>query len=279
MTQYKKFLQGLYISASSFSILWKYKKLILYLGLPIITKSIMALIVYNLSVDPASFKMPFFTKEPILLLMKIAGSQNWISFATLFFINVTFLIIITIATIALTSHTDKIIQHKEISIKKVFSTVRKEKIKKAIIWSLIVFIPIVIKNYAHTIAFLNKKTISWIPIVVFVAWSLATAFVIQVIALENVSIIDAIKKSISTIKGIFTDYLGAIFWLGFITLFSLMPLVLLERYLIPRFKSQILVITAYIMIMIISCIIPTAYTISKTILYRYFKNMNLGTRP
>ncbi len=181
--------------------------------------------------------------------------------------------IITIESIALTDHTDKISQDEEISIKKTFSELSRDKIKRAIIWALVVFIPIIIKNYTHKIAFLNKRTISWLPILIFMAWSLATAFVVQVIALESFSIIKSIKKSISTIKIIFVDYLGALFWLGLVTLFSLIPLVLLERYIIPNFKSQIVSIILYTMITIISCIIPTAYIISKTILYRQFKDM------
>jgi len=254
---------GLYTASNSFNLLWKNKKLILYLGIPIFAKSILDIIIYNLHAAPSSFKTPFLHQASITFLIKLAESYNWIGYVALAMINVIFLLILTIASVALTDHTYKIIK----KVKKGFRETLTEsmhKFKIAILWAIITFIPISI-NFLATNMLPDAVIVRLLIVTLFVTWSAITVFVIQAITIKNLSIIPSIKKSFFTMKHMIIEFLGAILWIGLVGLIILLPTLILES--IKIYYVQTALIFSYILMTILSCLIPTVYTITKTLLF------------
>jgi len=263
MKVFQKFKNGLDIGSNSFQLLWKNKKLIIYLGIPVFIKSIIDLITYNLYIDPTALKIPLFQKKPVLMLIKMTESYSWGKYILLQSISFLCLILLLLGSILLTCHVSKIIQNSIISIKETVKACRT-KIPRAILWAIIVFIPLLLQNYSN-----NKA--HYLVILAFSIWSILTAFVIQALSLDNTTIIQALKKSVLTVRSLFTQYIGAIFWIGLVTVLSITPFLILDKYIYLKYNSQILSILSYSVATLVSCIIPTAYTIAKTLLYTRYK--------
>lgn len=264
MEIFRAFKDGLYIASNSFETLWKHKKLILYLGIPIVIKSILDLIIYNLNVDPTGLKIPLLQKEPILVLIHIAETYSWGRYILLQSINFIFLAILILENIVLTYHTNKISHDKTSGIRKSFIACY-HKIPRAISWAIITFIPLLFHNPVKN----NIGNI--IGIIIFLAWSILTTFVIQAITIDNMGIIKSVIRSILTITSLFIQYMGALFWIGLIIILSVTPFVILDTYVYPIYNFQFIVILSYTVATILSCVVPTTYTIAKTLLYQRYK--------
>jgi len=263
MVIFDRFKNGLYTASNSFNLLWKNKKLILYLGIPIFAKSILDIIIYNLNAAPEGFKVPFLHQSSIVFLVKITESYSWTGYLALTIINLIFLSILTIESVALTDHTYKIMKNKKIGFRQTFIECAN-KFKTAIVWAIVTFIPISI-NFVATNIFSNIFIIRWLIVTLFITWSAITVFVIQAITIENLDLLKSIKKSFFTMKNIVIEFLGAIFWIGLIGLLTLLPFLILESLKIQY--VQTVLIFSYIIMLTLSCIIPTVYTITKTLLF------------
>jgi len=258
------FKNGLYLASNSFNILWRHKKLIIYLGIPIVIKSILDLLIYNLYVDPSSIKAPLLQKEPILLLIKIAETYGWGRYIMVQLINFIFLLIFIFESMVLTIHVNDIYLGKPTGVRKSFVTCGHH-ISKAITWTTIVFFPLLLQGYV------KRPLPNLLALLFFLLWSLLTAFVIQAITIDKANIISSIKKSIIALRLIFVEYIGTLFWIGLIALLSATPFLLVDKFIYPMYPFQLITILSYTFATILSCVIPTTYIISKTLLYQHYK--------
>jgi len=260
-----KFKNGLNIAYSSFGILWEHKKLLIYLGIPILTGTLVEILAYNLQAGACCVGVSLSQKDAIARILRTASSYNWLHYMNVIFLYFLYLAILTFENLALTYHTWKIKNQKPASIRTTFKACFP-KLKKALLWTSCILIPIV--TFYILNAYIQKTPSVFLQFfytstlfTVFASWSLITAFVIQIIALENEGIIDAMHKSLSTIKQTFFEYLGALFWIALISALSAIPFIILEKYLHNIYLISIpLVLITY-------CFITSAYTVSKTLLY------------
>ena len=260
-----KFKNGLNIAYSSFGILWENKKLLIYLGIPILAGALVETLAYNLQVGACCVGVSLSQKDAIARILRIASSYNWLRYINIILLYFLYLAILTFENIALTYHTRKIKKQEPVSIRKTFAACFP-KLKIALLWTSCILIPIVTFYILNT--HIQKTSSVFLQFfyasalfAVFASWSLITAFVVQIIALENMEIIDAIRKSFYTIKQIFFEYLGALFWIALISALSAIPYIILAEYLHNIYLISIpLVLATY-------CFITSAYTVSKALLY------------
>jgi len=270
---FAKFKNGLNIAYSSFALLWENKKLLIYLGIPILAGALVEILAYNLQTSACCLGVSFSQKDTIARILKSAGSYNWFRYLNVIVLYFLYLAALTFENMVLTYHTWKIKQQEPISIRRAFAACFP-KLKMALIWATCILIPIVtfyvlndhIQKASSVFLQLFYTTVLFS---IFASWSLVTAFVIQIITLENLGIVDAIKKSFSMIQRTFFEYLGALFWISLITGLCAIPFLILERYLHTIYLVSIpLVLITY-------CFITSAYTVSKTLLYVHDKSKHL----
>lgn len=269
MTIIQKFKKGLSISSKSFSLIWNHKKLLVYLGIPVLLGTLAEILAYNIQPDSASICACFSQKDAIARILRLGTSHSFFHYILIIFVSFFYLAIVTFQSIALTNHTYTICKKEKKGIKEIIKSCIP-KIKTAIIWTIFTLIPIVTFHMINAQIEKNNSIFSQlfyaiIIFAIFTIWSLITAFVIQTITIENANIKLAIKKSISAIKKLFFQYLGVIFWIGLIALLSATPFLILERFI------NTIYILSIPLILIIYCVISSAYVISKTLLYLEFK--------
>jgi len=267
VSTYNKFKKGLLIAASSFNLIWKNKKLLVYLGIPLIFYVVLEILIFNISSTSACF---FSQKNLILKIFKITGPHKLISYVKVIIATLIYLATINFGYIALTYHTTMLAhQKKKISIREVILAALAH-IKPALIWTLLLIIPTVIfyvinaYNQNISSSFVQLIYIMFI-LALLAAWSLVTSFVIQAITVDNLDIIASIKKSIYVIKQSLVEFFGTVFWLGLISTLSATPFMLLEKY------ANIFYIITIPLVLLIYCTMTSAYTVAKTLLYLDFK--------
>jgi len=276
---YKKFRHGLNIATKSFNILSKNKKLLLYFGIPLLIFAIIETLVYNIQkcsisgcISPLLQDLP---ENISIILKKFGASSSWFKFTGIILVYLTHIATITIAKMAITFHTNKIQKYDHLNFK-CASSLFFTKIKTGLIWTACLLLPIA------TFTIISSSCQKDMPpfmhllyaTVIFsisAAWSLITAFVIQAITIEDLGIFLAVKRSIFTIRAIFFEYLGAMFWVALIGGISSLPFIFLDQF-INRAAYNYITIA---IILIIYCIITSAYEVSKTLLFNNFKQKNL----
>lgn len=276
---YIKFKNGLDIASKSFNILLKNKKLLLYFGLPLIIFAIIETLTYNIQkcsisgcITPLLQDLP---DNIEIILKKFGTSTSWLKFTSIIFVYLTHITTITIAKMAITFHTNNIQKNNNLDFNCALSLF-KQKIKSGIMWTTFILLPIA--TFTIISSYSQKDTTPFIHLfyttIIFsisIAWSLVTAFVIQAITIEDLSIFMSIKKSILTIRAIFFEYLGAMFWVALIGGISSLPFIFLDQFINKATYNYITII----IILVIYCIITSAYEVSKTLLYNNFKQRNL----
>jgi len=274
MSIIQRFKNGLYTASKSFNLVMNNKKLLLYLGVPILAGSLIEILAYNTSMGRLSLGMSFSPKETIVRLLKGTATQNWFLFISILGIYFLYLAIVTFQSIALTHHTTILSKGANIGL---FKNIKActPKLKKSLVWSTFVLIPIItfymLKTYMYTLdKGILQSSYLFIIFFLFVSWSLITSYVIQVTTIEEVSILQAIKISFYAIKKTLFEYLGNMFWLCLIAFLSIIPFIILEQY----------IKTVYYLpaILLLSCFISTTYTISKTLLYQHFKKQEIKNK-
>jgi len=266
-----KLNKGLSIASKSFSLLWKNKKLLIYLGFPILAGVLIEILAYNIHIDISSFGISLSHKNIITRTLKMTNSYNWMNYISIIFIYFIYLFIVTFENIALTNHTSIIAQKNKIRILQVLQK-SLCKIKIAFVWSVFVLIPIttfyIINMYIQKIELpIFRILFTLTTFILFATWSIVTSFMIPIITFEKINIFKSIKQSTNIIKSIPFEYLGNIFWISLIALLSATPFILLEKQIKTTYIISIPAI------LLISCIISTAHTISKTLLYKKFKQI------
>jgi len=268
---FRRFKDGLYAASNSFMLLWKNKQLIVYLGLPITIYSIIEIMAYNVYFKDSGIRFLNLYQKTINNILEVLANFGWGHYLGIILI---YLLIFTLANIALIYHTANILNYSQISIGKCIKLCYT-KVKQAIIWAVIVLIPVIL-FYAFQNSIIEietkylKVTYGIIILTFFLTWSLITTFVIPVIALDNLNLWQSIKKSVHVITYVLIEYIGGIFWIGLISLISAIPFIILERYIKPTACISIILIFSYTAIILFSCIISTTHTILKTLLLKYY---------
>ena len=266
MKIYNKFKKGLLTAASSFSLIWKHKKLLVYLGIPIFAHVIIEILTYNITFNSSCF----FSQENIISCIFTATEPcKLLFYAKILLASFAYLAIMNFGYIALSYHTAMIHKKKTVGIKNTI-TRTFSSIKPILIWTALLLVPTILFYGMNTYnvkvqsSFIQLLYISFIS-AFFAAWSLVTSFVIQAIAIDHFGVIESIKKSIYIIKQILLEFVGTVFWLGLIGTLSIMPFVLLQKY------ANALYLIVIPLALLIYCTITSAYTVAKTLLYLDFK--------
>lgn len=124
----------------------------------------------------------------------------------------------------------------------------------------------------------NEKVASFISGIFGMLWSVATFFVVPVLAYENVGVFQAISRSTSLLKNTWGERIGATFafsiigWI--ISLAICLPLFLLFGAMIGLTACFVILIAV---ILTVSCVISTAETIFTAAAYHYAVGAPLGS--
>ncbi len=257
----KQFQAGMTIGLKSFGLLWKHKKLIVYIGVPIIIGITLELIVYNLF---------FFTPTNSAIFMRgimvnIWSTFGWTKHLGLLITQMIKFFVIIFAVAALTHHTSQLLHRRVTSIKKSINACLP-KLKQIIVWAALSTFFFLIINQIDSIVTTSKElTLSLIATCIGITlramWSLSTLFVIPIIVLSTKPLIPSIKKSVSITKNLFSYYCGALTWLGIIGILSYTP------FLLFKTQSVLAQTSVYALLALVRCILSTTHTIIKTKLY------------
>jgi len=261
----KRFKLGLDVGLVSFGLLWKNKKLSIYIGTPILIGILIELITFNIfHFAPAGATI--FLHGIMARIWESFGWSRYIGLLLTEFVKQSATIF---ASVALTYHVVKIIKRSKASIRRSI-ILSFAKIKPIVTWSAISTISFFFIHSFDRVTFASVgtpgylSTILW-SITIRVTWSLATLFVITRIALEEYPLKKIVIDSPTTTKKMFPEYLGAILWVALIGALAFLPFVLFQV------KNQLVLTLSYVVITLIGITLSTVHTILKTILYRQYK--------
>lgn len=259
-----RFKTGLNIGIKGFSLLWDNKKLLIYLGTPMLIGITIELITYLLShLAP--------TESNIVMrgiMVQLFESFGWSKNIGLFFTQIIKLSVTVCAASALIYHVNKITKQQPTNIKESIWSVWP-KIKIISLWSALSTAAFLFINYFDDITLASQGTPCLINAIIFsivirIIWSLVTLFVVQTIVFEQHSLVNIIKQSWEITKKMFPEYLGAIFWLGLISILAFLP------FGIIKIKSQFVIVISYIAITLLLIAIASVHTMIKTLLYQRY---------
>lgn len=262
----KRFKVGLNIGLQSFGLLQKHKKLIFYLGAPVILGITFELIVYNLfSYSPSSAAM--FAKG---IMVRFWESFGWTKHLGLFLTQLIKLFVIIFFSVALTNHIRQITKHRQdITIKQSINFAFT-KLRMIIIWALASTIFFVLFNQIDTFMNTAPGTPCYLLALIVnlfarTAWSISTIFLVPIITLQQLNLYKSIVHSIEVTKKCFVEYLGAIAWILIIALLGFAP------FLLIQFEGQLFQTVMYALLALLGCVLSTAHSILKTDLYLKYK--------
>jgi len=256
---------GLNIGAESFGLLWRHKKLIIYLGAPILLGITFELIAYNLF-----FYSPLSSALFVRGLMTTLWSTfGWTQQAGLLLTNMIRIFVTVYASVMLAYHTSRILQGKPAGIKASFAAcmpIYKKVLAWAAIATVAFFIIDKIDYLVGPSACAGCKCLgATASLLVRGFWALFTVFVIPALALETYPLKKIILNSPRVLFAVFFRYLGAIFWIGLVGLLAFTPFLLLFP------KTPFFLTLVYIALAPISFTLSTVHTIVKTRLYVAYK--------
>jgi len=272
----KRFYAGMNLASDSFLLLWNNKKLLLYL---------LGLVGIYFLVQTVLSNMPLLgiPGDELSLIVTLQGlhytifelSRWFYSFAILL-ATFFYAFLLTFFNVALIKHTAAILHGAtSVSVRKMLRESASEW-KKILFWALIFTI---ISYGLHTIAYsagflsYGLSSIS-LSIVSFIAllWLLATYVVLPLIALQKYNVFAAIIRSMTIVRAIFVELLGAQFWIFLVLVLCFAPLMILMQIfgdkgilgLIHIFVSWILILLGYVIL--------TVQMILKVLLYEKGKD-------
>jgi len=262
MNAIKQFKNGLDVGLFSFGILWKHKKLILYLSVPKIVGMLFELTKHNLFfVSPIRTTL-FLRSMMSRFFYTFDGMQD----VVILLLEMTTILITIFATVALTIHTFALLKKRKTGIKKSLKEAGK-KIKPILLWTLIstaVYflidkLDILAYPYAgascrHNLFFASTGILARL------AWAIAFLFVITLIAVEDKPLAKLVQKSFSLLRKLVWNYLGAMTWVVLIAALGIGPLWFFSKQLAGYG-------IIYITMAIIMFITATVPVIAKTVLY------------
>lgn len=265
-----KLKTGLYLASHSFALLWHHKVLFVYF---IINVGI--LILMNVLTAPYS---------NIMLLFRISGFNlyswefiPWIRFFSHALLNFLLILTSSILSVSLINHVHALI-HRDyaINIKQCIKNALS-KIIIILIWTLISTIivigleqctaNIVVGTMASKFIIALITLLSWF-------WALLTLLVLPVIALEKITILQALLKSKDIVQQVILEIIGGELWIGLIAILSFFPFLILQilisTFILPRLVILFLAPIIATGMILLNSIFSTVHTIFKTILYHYY---------
>jgi len=265
MNLIQRFKHGLDVGLRSFGLLQEHKKLLFYLGTPIILGIIIELVALNLSPHFIS-STGLFTQG---IMVKFWETFGWTKHLGLFLTEMIKLFVIIFFSVSLTDHVIRIMKHETSSIKNSIH-VAFSKLRLIALWALASTLFFVLVNQIDTIMNTTKETPSYILALIVslisrITWSLATIFIIPIITLKTLSTVKTIRTSIDTTKKCLIEYLGAIAWIVLIWLLGFAP------FLLFQFQGKLFQTVMYAALALLGCIISTTHSILKTDLYLKYK--------
>lgn len=239
---------GLYIAASSFSMLYQHPILLIYNAIPTLIFALFATASCNLNFNQDLFNL---SMNPI--------TNPYGSFMAYMALFLSFLGIVSRAyfDVALIKHTQSILKNQQTTIKHVLKSAFAQ-LPLILQWSLLIT-AITIVLYSLLLLPLHIEIISVLTIILSLAWSLGNFFMLPIIALEGKPIIEDFKISLQLIKKAALEVCGGMFW---VVLLSLMVNVL-TSYPLPEMLSMISMVIALAM----NILFAAATLIFKTKVY------------
>lgn len=222
----ERFMVGLYLSSSSFWLLWLHKKLLVYLSFLLVVFYFVPLIFHNST---------FF---------KLAANESLsynVAFELGFF---AYIFLLNFLLIALIKHTMAIIHgNGSISVRAVVKDTASLW-PQIFGWSLLFSIVLCLIRGMLLWSARFSSILAWVinfkALVLFVAWMLLTFLVLPVIAVEKKGVIGAIKKSFKLVCHVYVEMIAAICWIGIIGGLGLMVIVMLMHVMGNQYMGFIL---------------------------------------
>lgn len=277
MTISERFWTGLYLASNSFAFLWQHPELFVYLG--------SAAFVYFVA-QFFSYNMPIvgFAGDEVTMFIGMQGWQyslieftHWIYQGIFFIGTYIYVFIITFLHVCLIRHTLAILYDDPDRAHVLVVLARsKQALWRVAGWSLIFTIVSLLLRIIAVSTYGARVTFSAgliLVMMLLVGWSLATFFVLPILAVHQVSIWKAMKTSLTIVRNIFWQIIGAEAWMGIIIIICFVPISIISRALGLNTTSFGLFILSGVLTMatvLISYIILSAHTVLKTKLYYYF---------
>ncbi len=232
MTLYNRLVDGTNLVAESFLLLWQRKSLIAYTAIP------MALLFGLQLLTQLIFPAATAEKLEVLfdidtLATRLLDSFSIVHYSAAFIINFLNITLLSFFYAALVYHVVHILQHKETTMRTTLQATYA-KLRQIVEWSLISAVitmllqlpsiagasfSIILQGQASTSLSLLIP-VAAILVIVSIAWSLLTLFVVPLIAVENINLLAAINLSIKLIRAAFIEVVGGIFWIGVVMVIS-----------------------------------------------------------
>jgi hypothetical protein len=214
---------GLTIASDSFLTIWEHKKLLVYLLVPLLLNLVFGI---------------YSAYDFVYALMSRGASSD-------FFIVVKAMskaIIADLGIACVAVHTFSILEHQTSSIRATLNTVA-QRAPIIATWSLIagtfIYLSLgalhMLNVFLHdagwcmtieTIGYeFNPATI--LQIVLGVLWIVTVFFMLQILALEKLSLIESFKRSLMLSRAIILEVMGGEFWIGLIWFLSILPFMII----------------------------------------------------
>lgn len=262
MVALKRIQQGLNIASSSFLTIWEHKTLLLYLLIPV----------------ALNFIFPVYSAYNFIYTLISRGAP------TDFFIVLKAMskaIIADLGIACISIHTFMLLERQAPSMRDVLSAITP-RIPILASWSLItgtvIYLALSMLDVVSR-AFENMPWIAYgitgIQIMLGIIWILTVFFMIQILALENLSLIHSLKRSYTLARSLILQIIGGEFWIGLICLLSTLPLMILfeKPMAYYLFENQAIHDWSGIVpsiLILIGWICATAQTVFRTKLYYLF---------
>lgn len=269
----ERFWRGIYTSSYSFTLMTQHPELLVYLGAAAPLYYLIQILFYNL---------PFlqFTGNELSVLLgmhsmhySLSELANWLMNSALICTTFVYVFIINILNVALIMHATALVQHKEADAN-VRSSLRKtvKVLRKIFYWSVfftiisLIFRVLALPTSNSTLFF---SFYSFMAILFAAVWFLLTFFVLTAIVLNDQSIFQSIKTSITMTRLLFIEILGSQCWVALVSVLCYSPLSIIAHALSSS-NSQGYTLWALIITGItvfLSYVILSAQTILKTFLF------------
>ncbi len=226
MTIRERFMVGLYLSSSSFWLLWLHKKLLVYLSFLLVVFYFVPLIFHN--------------NKFVKLASNESLSYN-IAFELGFF---AYIFLLNFLLIALIKHTMAIIHgNGSISVRAVVkdtASLWPQIFGWSLLFSIVLCLIRGLCHFAAHFSFIPTWVLDFKAFLLFVAWVLITFLVLPVIAVEKKGVFGAVIKSFKLMCHVFVETIGALVWISIIGGLGIAVIVMIMHVTSNQYLSLLL---------------------------------------
>lgn len=274
---FERIKSGFKLLKPSFAIIHKHRPLIVFAVLKVIALiSIGSLVIFGYFLSMVGFMMYVSKQLPQTISVPLG---TILAFVWVFFPILVIRIINNYFNIAIINYVAGILNHTKTSIGSSLK-LSFHKILPIIRWSIVSSAAIMLRKFLGH----ERRSTSVLGETLYVAWATGTIFVEPIIARENLSLMDSIKKSATLIKNAFGEVIGAstgfAFLKGVITMVGALYLYMFIKTTknIEFTSTSSMIITAIIIVglFLLFELISLADYIFRTAVYQYAVNKNSG---